>query len=135
MELAIQICDESVIREGFTIRVQKAEFQMKGEKYIPKEEPKVDGNSGTSLNMSVALALDCVLAGSYDFLSILGSFSRGGAVWGNGREAMMGEMRTDRSKIEFDDISRKPRCNSSVLLHAQRSFPTLTSKLSKTSAS
>ena len=42
VDMAIDMLNESDIREGYKITVQLAEFQQKGEDYVPKKKQKVD---------------------------------------------------------------------------------------------
>jgi hypothetical protein len=44
VDMAIEMLNESDIRpgEGYKIAVQLAEFQQKGEDYVPKKKQKVD---------------------------------------------------------------------------------------------
>ncbi len=42
VEMAIEMLDEGEIRPGCKITVKQAEFQQKGEDYVPKKKLKVD---------------------------------------------------------------------------------------------
>ncbi len=42
VDMAIDMLNESDIREGYKITVQLAEFQQKGQDYVPKKKQKVD---------------------------------------------------------------------------------------------
>eukprot|EP01083_Nonionella_stella_P124004 374036_1 len=43
--LAVEMLDDSDFRPGVKVRVEKAHFEMKGEKFIAKEKPKQEGSA------------------------------------------------------------------------------------------
>ena len=42
VEMAIEFLNGSMIRDGYQVKVEQANFEMKGDVYIPKEAKKVD---------------------------------------------------------------------------------------------